>query len=144
MKHQILAVGIKADLFSHCKEHFLKRDAEVKNLPTLPRIRDNVGNQKFLISRASRAFRYRLYLNALAGDSPGPWIGRFRVRSNTPDGVAFSLPLVARSRTSAREYIYPVKTPVHTVWGRRKLRCPSGVYRRLGLAGHSQYKNLPR
>lgn len=32
MKHQILAVGLKDDLFSHCKEHFLKRHTNVKSV----------------------------------------------------------------------------------------------------------------
>lgn len=32
MKYQILAVGLKADLLSHCREHFLKRNTELKNV----------------------------------------------------------------------------------------------------------------
>ena len=32
MKYQILTVGLKGDLFSHCREHFLKRSAESKNV----------------------------------------------------------------------------------------------------------------
>ena len=39
----------------------------------------------------------------LVGASPKPQTARFRVQSNTPDGVAVSLPSVAHSRTSARE-----------------------------------------
>ena len=32
MKHQILAIGLKAELFSHCREHFAKRNTELKNV----------------------------------------------------------------------------------------------------------------
>ena len=64
-------------------------------------------------------------------------------RSNTPDGVAFSLPLVARFRTSEREYQCPVKIPFHTVWGSRKSKGPSGVYCRPGLSNHSRCKSPP-
>ena len=65
------------------------------------------------------------------------------VRSNTPYGVAFSLPLVARSRTSAREYQCPVRIPFRTVWGSRKPKGSSGVYRHPGLADHSQCRSPP-
>ena len=32
MRYQILAIGLKDDLFSQCREHFLKRNAELRNL----------------------------------------------------------------------------------------------------------------
>lgn len=32
MKYKILTIGVKADLFSHCREHFLKRNPELKNV----------------------------------------------------------------------------------------------------------------
>lgn len=32
MKYQILAVGLKDDLLSHCREHFLERNIEMKNV----------------------------------------------------------------------------------------------------------------
>lgn len=32
MKHQILAVGLKDDLLSHCREHFIDRNIELKNI----------------------------------------------------------------------------------------------------------------
>ena len=32
MKHQILAIGLKDELLSHCREHFARRNAELKNM----------------------------------------------------------------------------------------------------------------
>ena len=47
---------------------------------------------------------------------PKPRTVRCRVQSNTPVGVASPLPLVAHSRTSARDYKCPVTIPFHTVY----------------------------
>ena len=62
-------------------------------------------------------------------------------RSNTPCGVAFPLLLVARSRTSAREYQCPFRIPFHTVWDNRKSKGPSGVDWPPGLADYSQCRS---
>ena len=35
MRYQVLSVGLKNDLFSHCREHFEKRNTELKNLFTI-------------------------------------------------------------------------------------------------------------
>lgn len=66
------------------------------------------------------------------------------VQSNTPDGVAFPLPAVAHSCTSAQEGKRPFRAFPHTVLGSKKLKYPSGENRRsCVLPDCSRYKNLP-
>ena len=73
-----------------------EKDIPAHCLPTLSEISDKTGQQ---------CFRNILLdiPKTLVGVPPKPQAVRLRVRPNTPDGVAFPLPSVAHSCTSAQE-----------------------------------------
>jgi len=63
----------------------------MSNCSTVPEPASNVSGYRFHDSET------------LVEERPKPPTARFRVRTNTPDGVALPLPLVAYSRTFAQE-----------------------------------------
>ena len=99
-------------------------------LPILSEISDKMGKQCMAISFSDIAIRllgvspvgsacaseFLRHPEVATGDPyPKPRTGRFCVQSNTPDGVAFPLPAVAPSCTSAQEGKHPIRAFSHTV-----------------------------
>lgn len=76
MKFQILAVGLKVDLLTHCREHFAKRNTELKNVL-------NISEAVSILKRESTLLLV-LDMEYLRSIGQSDWIENIRYVSNIP------------------------------------------------------------
>ena len=84
MKHQILSIGLKAELFSHCREHFAKRNTELKNVLNI--------SEAVSILKREPAHMLVLDMEYLCSISQRDWIVNIRYVSFTPIIVLSDIP----------------------------------------------------
>ena len=105
MKYQILAVGLKPDLFSRCREHFAKRHTELKSVLNISEAVSILKNEPALL--------LVLDMGYLRSIGQSDWIANIRYVSFIPIAVLSDIPEadVAPAIEAGADVCYDSKLP---------------------------------